>query len=176
LAVPAAAHAQGNISTQGFGYPPGQLTSASLASGGGLGEFDAQSALNPAALADVTRATIHIQYDPEFRTVSTPQGSDHTTTVRFPLLSAALPLTSRLVLGFSFSTLLDRTWETSQTGPVAIGDTMVASIQDFKSTGGIEDLQVAGGWAPKSWIHAGLGLHVYTGQNQITVTRNFPDT
>jgi len=171
-----AARAQGNLSTQGFGYPTGQLSTAVYASGGGLGEFDAQSALNPAAIASVARATLHIQYDPEFRSVSTPAGTDHTTTVRFPMLTAALPLASRFVLGLSFSTLLDRTWETTQTGPTAVGDTVVTSTTTFKSTGGIEDLQLAGGWTPLDWLQAGLGFHVYTGQNQIAVGRLFPDT
>jgi hypothetical protein len=175
-AITPTVQAQANLSTQGFGYPTGQLSTQAYASGGGLGEFDAQSALNPAALGTVTRATIHIQYDPEFRSVSTPYGTDNTTTIRFPMLTAALPITSRFVLGVSFSTLLDRTWETTQTGQTAVGDTLVTSTEKFKSAGGIEDLQLDGGWSPVDALHFGLGFHVYTGQNQITVGRVFPDT
>ncbi len=176
LAVPGSAAAQGNLSTQGFGYPPGQLSTASLAVGGALAELDPLSAINPAALAGERRAAIHLQYAPELRTVSTPQGTEHTTTTRFPVISASLPLGARLALGLSFSTLLDRTWESAQTGPVAVGDTVLPSTETFKSTGGIEDIQVDAGWSATSWLHAGLGLHLFTGQNQITAARAFPDT
>jgi hypothetical protein len=176
LIGPAMLRAQGNLSTQGFGYPPGQLSTSSLAVGGAFGEFDTESPLNPAAIATLTRATLHTQYDPEIRSVSTPTGTDHTTTARFPVLTAALPITSRFVLGMSFSTLLDRTWATSQTANIPVGDTLIASTQTFKSAGGIEDLQIAGGWTPFEGLHLGLGFHAYTGQNQITVARDFPDT
>ncbi|MGE5750306.1 MAG: hypothetical protein ACM31F_10130, partial [Gemmatimonas sp.] len=43
-----AAGAQGTLSTQGFGYPTGQLSTRALANGGGIGEFDADSPINPA--------------------------------------------------------------------------------------------------------------------------------
>ena len=79
--------AQGNLSTQGLGYPPGEITTATMGAGGAFGETDPVSAINPAALASWGRAAIHFQYDPEFRTVSSSQGTDHATTVRFPLLS-----------------------------------------------------------------------------------------
>jgi hypothetical protein len=169
-------HAQANLSTQGFGYPPGQISAAAQAVGGGTGELDPESALNPAAVGTIIRPTIHVEYDPEFRSVSTPDGTNHTTTIRFPMIVAGLPLTSRFVLGFSFTTLLDRTWESSQTGLSQVGDTLITSTQSFKSTGGIEDIQVAGGWTPFAGLHAGLGVHVYSGQNQITVQDQFPDT
>jgi len=170
------ARAQANLSTQGFGYPTGQLSTAAMAVGGGTGEFDPASALNPAALASLTRPMIHLQFDPEFRSVSTPEGTDHTTTMRFPLLSAGLPITSRFVLGLSFSRLLDRTWESTQTGLVNIGDTALATTETFKTTGGIEDLQVDAAWTPFSGLRAGVGLHAYTGQNQVTAALAFPDT
>ncbi len=174
--VSPAAHAQANLSSQGFGYPPGQLSTSSLAVGGSLGEFDPESGLNPSALASLTRPMIHIQYDPEFRAVTTPSGTDHSTTIRFPSLSAGLPITSRLVLGLSFTTLLDQTWESSQSGLVPVGDTAIIGTQSFKSDGGIEDLQLDAGWTPIPGLRAGLGLHVYTGQNQAEIEENFADT
>jgi hypothetical protein len=119
---------------------------------------------------------IHLQFDPEFRSVSTPSGTDHTTTMRFPMLSAGLPISSSVVLGLSFSRLLDRTGESTQSGLVAVGDTTIFSTQTFKVAGGIEDLQVDGAWTPVTGLRLGLGLHAYTGQNQISVQRLFPDT
>ena len=49
--APLAAGAQGSLSRQGFGYPPGELSARSLATGGALGEFDPQSPINPGSLA-----------------------------------------------------------------------------------------------------------------------------
>ena len=47
VAMPSVVMAQGTLSTQGFGYPPGQLSTRSLATGPGIGEFDPDSQLNP---------------------------------------------------------------------------------------------------------------------------------
>jgi hypothetical protein len=170
------AAAQGNLSTQGFGYPPGEVSTGALGAGGAFGEFDPVSALNPAALVDWGRAGAHFQYQPEFRSVSTPSGTDHTTTVRFPLLAVGVPIGSRFVIGLSLATLLDRSWQTTQTQQLPLGDTVVTSVETFRSTGGISDVRLAGGWSPVSWLRAGIGLHVFTGRNQIALSRTFPDT
>jgi len=170
------ARAQGNLSTQGFGYPTGQMSTSTLGVGGSLAEFDPLSAVNPAALAAAGRITIHAQYDPEFRTVTTPQGADHTTTARFPLFSLGIPITTRFAVGVSFSTLLDRTWQSTQTGPTAVGDTSITSTENFTSKGGIEDIRATAAWNALSWLQAGVAFHVLTGQNQLTVERTFPDT
>jgi hypothetical protein len=170
------ATAQGNLSTQGLGYPPGEVTTATMGSGGAFGETDPMSAINPAALASWGRAAIHFQYDPEFRTVSSSQGTDHATTVRFPLLSAGVPIGSRFVIGLSLGTLLDRSWQTRQVAVIPVGDTSVVSGETFRSTGGIEDVRLGLGWKASSWLRLGFGLHALTGRNQIQVTRDFPDT
>ena len=174
--VPAVASGQANLSTQGFGYPPGEVSTATMGVGGAEGEFDPSSAINPAALAGWGRAGIHFQYSPEFRSVNTPQGTDHTTTMRFPLLSAGVPVGGHFVVGLSLATLLDRSWQTRQVGQVPVGDTVVATGETFRSTGGINDVRLAGAWSPSGWFHFGVGVHAFTGRNQITVGRDFPDT
>lgn len=176
LILPAGARAQANLSTQGFGYPPGEVSTSALATGGAFGEFDPTSAVNPAALAGWGRAGIHFEYDPEFRSVSSAGGTDHTTTVRFPLLTAGVPVGSHFVIGLSLATLLDRSWATRQVQSVPVGDTTVQTAETFRSSGGIEDVRLGGGWAPFSWLHVGLGLHVFTGRNQIAVGRSVLDT
>jgi hypothetical protein len=167
---------QGNLSTQGFGYPPGEVSTATMGAGGAFGESDPLSAVNDAALASWGRAAIHFQYDPEFRAVSSGQGTDHSTTIRFPLLSAAVPVGTRFVVGLSLATLLDRSWQTRQVQQIPVGDTSIVSGETFRSTGGIEDVRLATGWKATKWLHLGFGLHALTGQNQIQVSRDFPDT
>jgi hypothetical protein len=147
-----------------------------MGAGGAFGESDPVSGINDAALASWGRAAIHFQYEPEFRTVSSSQGTDHATTVRFPLLSAGVPIGSRFVVGLSLATLLDRSWQTRQVSVIPVGDTSVASGETFRSTGGIEDVRVGVGWKALPWLRVGLGLHALTGRDQIQVTRDFPDT
>jgi hypothetical protein len=167
--------AQSNVSTQGFGYPPGQMSTASMGAAGAMSEFDPISPINPAALVDWgPHAGIHFQTDPEFRTVTSPGGIDHTTTIRFPLLVAAVPIRQDLVAGVSFSTLLDRSWQTITTDTISVGDTLVQAQNSFRSTGGIEDLAISVGYGPTASVSFGGGLHFYTGQDQVTIIQTFP--
>ncbi len=107
------AGAQGNLSTFGFGYPPGQLSARAQATGGAIGEMDPVSTLNPAALISWGGSAIYFQVEPEFRRVDAAGGSDRTTTARYPLTGGALALGSRWVLGIATSTFLDRSWATT---------------------------------------------------------------
>ena len=47
--TPVAGFAQGAISTQGFGYPTGGLSTRATAGGGAFGEFDFSSPRNPSS-------------------------------------------------------------------------------------------------------------------------------
>jgi hypothetical protein len=170
------AGAQGNLSGYGLGYPEGQLSTAALATGGGIAEFDPLSPINPASLATVQAVTIHLQYDPEFRTVTVGNLSEHTTTQRFPVLEAAAPIGTHFVVGLSASSFMDRTWSTTTTSVIAVGDTLIPSNETFKSDGGITDVRLGGGWRVANWLRVGLGLHVFAGDDRITVARYFPDS
>jgi hypothetical protein len=169
-------HAQGNLSSQGFGYPPGQLSTRALSTGGGVSLFDPQSPLNPAAISASANPALFLQYEPEFRTVSGAGATDRARLSRFPVVVAVLPIGSRAALGLSMSTLLDRTWATRTTRDETIADETVTLTETVKSTGAINDLQVAGGWAPTSWIQFGLAGHVIAGQNRVDFVQSFPDT
>lgn len=172
------AAAQGTMSAQSFGYPPGELSTRSLGTAGAIGEVDAHSSINPAALVLQPQGSVFAQYDPELRTVTTSAGSAHTTTARFPNVGAVLPVNRRLVLGASASTFLDRTWETNtsrtqQFGPV---DTAVTFNERRRSEGGIEDLRLAAGYALTPSVRVGIAAHGYTGSTRVTASELFGDT
>lgn len=171
-----AAHAQGTLSTQGFGYPPGQLSTRSAAMGGGPGETDPLSPLNPAALADWVRSGLYVQYSPEYRSVKTSSATDNTMTVRFPVISGALTVGRRVVVGLSASTLLDRTWETHRTGYLPNGADSTQFVEDFTSSGAINDLRlgVAYGITQRLWV--GVAGHVFSGDDRLDVRRVLADT
>jgi hypothetical protein len=181
LLAPASLAAQGNVSTQGFGYPTGQLSTRSEGAAGAFGEFDAQSPINPAAIASDRTTQIHFQYDPEFRTVAVGGTHENSTTSRFPLAMISGPLWAGGAIALSWSTLLDRTFQVSQSSLINNftnnqRDTLTSTIQ---SSGGINDLRLTTAWAFGSWLAIGGGLDLFTGQNrllqQVTVTDSIPN-
>jgi hypothetical protein len=175
-AIASSASGQGTLSSQGFGYPPGQLSTRAVGTGGGISLFDPQSPLNPAAISASANPALFLQYEPEFRTVSGADTSDRARLSRFPVVVAVLPVGSQGAFGLSMSTLLDRTWATRTTRDETIGGETVSLTEDLRSTGAINDLRVAAGWALKSWLQFGLAGHVLTGQNRIDFVQSFPDS
>lgn len=177
LAAAGAAQAQGTLSGQGFGYPPGQLSTLAKGSGGAFGEFDPQSPINPGALTSWGAAGLHTQYEPEFRTVKIAGSSGRTSSVRFPVSSASIPIGSRGQLGASVSTLLDRTWASTysqlRTFP-STGDTATSSVY-LRSSGGINDVQLAGAFAVTKALSIGVGIHAITGETRVFERLSFPD-
>jgi hypothetical protein len=177
LALPGSrAESQGALSTQGFGYPPGQMSTRALATGGGLAEFDADSPLNPAAIALSADPRMFLQYEPEFRKLTNGDATSNTTTARFPLFSASIPIGSHASMGISASTLLDRSSATSITREMEVGGTISTVTESTRMFGAINDLRFAVGWGPSAKFQLGLGIHAYTGQNRIFFTQSFPDS
>ena len=171
--------AQGSLSSQGLGYPPGELSTRALGTAGALGEIDARSPINPAALAIRTAAQVYAQYDPEFRKITSGGKTSSTTLARMPNIGGVLPLNGQFVLGISASTFLDRTWETARArtqgfGPNP-GDT-VAFNETLKSEGAITDVRLALAYSANSRLRFGIGVHTFPGSMRLTSNEIFPDT
>jgi hypothetical protein len=173
LAAPLAA--QGTLSTQGFGYHPGQISTRARATGGALGEFDPTSALNPAALSWWERSGVMLEYAPEFRRLTTSEGSESATVARFPLSGVAIAIGNRTIIGITLSTFLDRTWQTVQRDTQQFGDDAIPYELDFRSAGAINDIRFGGAWAAGR-LRLGVGAHVYTGSNRLDIFTRFQDT
>ncbi len=176
LALASPLAAQGTLSTQGFGYHPGQISSRARATGGALGEFDPTSALNPAALAWWERSGVMLEYAPEFRRVTTADSRESATIARFPLSGAAIAFGGRTIVGVTLSTFLDRTWETAQRGTHQFADDLIPYEVEFRSAGAINDLRLAGAWTASNALRVGLGAHVFVGSNRLDVFTRFSDT
>ncbi|HKY98910.1 MAG TPA: hypothetical protein VJL35_13710 [Gemmatimonadaceae bacterium] len=168
--------AQGALSTQGFGFPPGQLSTRALATGGGISEFDADTPINPATVGLSGEPRLFFQYEPEFRKLTNGGATSNTMTARFPVVSAVIPLGSRASVGFSASTLLDRSSATSITRDIDVAGTLSTVTELTQSIGAINDLRLAAGYAPSQKFQLGLGIHAYTGQNRVFFTQSFPDS
>lgn len=176
LGAPLAARAQGALSTQGFGYPLGQLSVRALGTGGALGEIDSRSPLNPAAIRNARSGEVFAQYDPEIRTVKGPSGSSRTVTARFPNFGINLPMGDRFSLGLSASTLLDRSWSTTAVRQQTIGNETLTSEERVKSEGGITDLRYGIALDIVQGVKLGLAGHHYTGRNNINLLQTWPDS
>ncbi|HJR43598.1 MAG TPA: hypothetical protein VJ812_15995 [Gemmatimonadaceae bacterium] len=174
LALPMSLGAQGTLSSQGFGYPPGQVSTRVLATGGALAEFDPITPLNPAALSTWGRSGIYVQYSPEFRSLSGTEGGDESSTlIRFPVVAAALAIGSRATVGIGFSTLLDRTWRTAVRDSVMLPDDTISYVASFGSVGAINDVRLGVAYNVNSAITVGIGAHAFTGENRQEVSVTF---
>lgn len=170
------AAAQGNLSTHGLGYPPGQFSTRTYGAGGAMAEVDPNSPINPAALIDFGTTTLFFQIEPEYRTVTTPNAVERTTTARYPLLLAAFPMGQRWMVGLSASTFLDATWmTTAPTNQVVGADTIGGTIMN-RVDGAINDLSAALAFSPTPWLRLGAAGHVYSGSHRDSVERVFPDS
>jgi hypothetical protein len=174
--MPAAAAAQANLSTQGFGYPTGQLSARADATAGAVGEVDPLSAVNPASIAFIGDQLLFFEAQPEFRSVTSAAGSDRTNLSRFPLVFGALPMGSRWVFSIGSSTLLDRTSASSIVGTQIVGADTVGMTTDLKITGAINDVRLAAGVSAAPWLQLGVGVHAITGRNLVTLGQSFTDT
>ena len=168
--------AQGTLSTQGFGYHPGQISTRARATGGSLGEFDPTSALNPASLAWWERSGVVLEYAPEFRRMTTGETRETATIARFPLSGAAIAIGGRTIIGLTLSTFLDRTWETAQRGTHQFADDEIPYELAFRSAGAINDIRLAGAWTASNAIRVGIGAHVFSGSNRLNVSTRFSDS
>lgn len=178
IALPAAVlGAQSNLSGQGFGFPTGQLSTRAYGAGGSLAEMDPLSPVNPASIAVIGSRILFFQLEPEFRTVTTANGSEGTTTARYPVVLAAIPVSGTWVVSLSSSTLLDRTSSTSFTTTQLITPIdSVAMTTTFKIDGAMDDIRLATAWTPANWLRLGVGVHAIAGHNLISVAQSFADS
>jgi hypothetical protein len=172
------AHAQGALSIQGLGYPTGQMSARAEGAGGSLADFDALSLVSPSSIGGVGASALYFQYSPEFRTVTSGADKANTTTARFPVVTGVMPMGQQWTLGLSSSTFLDRSYQTSLQRREVVGATTdtVDFTEQNKVLGGINDVRLALAWAKSPAFRVGVGAHVFTGSNRVTVSQIFPDS
>ena len=175
LAAPAA-HAQGTLSTQGFGYPPGQISTRSQGAGAATAEIDPVSPLNPASLVNWGTSAVFFQASPEYRTIDIGGESQKSSTQRYPLAIGALRVGPATYLSLSTSTYLDRTWGTTTETLIDIGGATVMSTTALASQGAINDVRLAAAHAVRDWLRVGLGAHAIVGRNRLSVVNTFGDS
>jgi hypothetical protein len=170
---PAAIAAQGTLGSQGLGFPVGQLSTHARGTAGAIAEFDPVSGLNPAAVAQWGRAAIHVQFEPETRSTSTPAGRDLTGISRFPLLAAGIALGERVAIGLNVSSFLDRSWDTEFAGTQIVGADTAAYIDRNGVRGAITDSRFLVGVTLPASVRVGAAIHAFTGEHRVRSARAF---
>jgi len=177
LSLPALGRAQGTLSTQGFGYPTGEMSTRAMGAGGATADFDAFSSTNPASIAGSLGSMLYFQVEPEYRRLTTDNGGSQSNVIaRHPLTSLAVQIRPNLFGGVSVSNFLDRSFETQSRGATVIADTSVATTNTFKSDGSIGDVRAGLAWTPSSWLRLGLAGHIFSGSNRLRSTEVFDDS
>jgi len=170
------ARAQGTLSTQGLGYPPGQLSTPAVSMGGAIGEVDPFSPINPASLGLMTSPIVYFQAEPEYREMTMGARQFRSSVMRFPVFMGALPLGERWWISLSATTLLDRTWETTTRDTQFVSnDTLPGTLTD-RSDGSIADVRFAVAYSPAGWLRIGVAGHAYSGRDELRTRRAFDDS
>lgn len=175
ILVAAPVAAQGVVSVQGFGYPPGQLSAGALGIGGAAAEADAASGLNPAAIGTISRFAIYAHYQPEFRKTTAGGTTASSRAVRFPGFTVTGGR-GRFTTSLSFSTLLDRTWSNTYSDSQVVGGELVPSTLRASSDGAINDSRFAVSYVINQGFQVGIAMHALSGENRILFGRTFPDS
>lgn len=169
--------AQGAVSLQGFGYPPGQLTARAASTGGALSEFDHAGPTNPASLLNWGVAGAYVQYSPERRSTRVGDNKVATTVARFPVISIGLPAGPRYAFGLTSSTLLERNFSTTTSVRQLVRSDSVTTTSAVTARGGINEVRFGGAMQVKRWLRVGTGIHIVTGENRVGIVRSIvPDT
>jgi hypothetical protein len=176
LIFPVTAFAQGTLSTQGLGYPAGDLSTRSFSLGGGNAEMDAQSTVNDAAIAGWLTPVLFMQFQPEYRRLTLNGASSNTLTSRFPLAGAALAIGPRTALGLSTTNFLDRSASAITTLNDTIAGERVHGTETFRTLGGINDVRLSAAYRPSGYFRFGVAGHVFTGQNRVISNVRFGDS
>ncbi len=175
ITAPVTGLAQGSLSSQGFGYPTGQLSAGALGAAGAGAESDPNSPINPAALTQNSRFNISVQFQPEFRSTSVGGQEISTSVMRFPTFQASGTY-KRLTGSAGVSTLLDRTWVNQYSDSLLIGGEWIDSEIRTASAGALSDVRAALGYVISTKVQVGLGLHGFAGENRTEFSRVFPDS
>jgi hypothetical protein len=174
--VPAGAEAQSLFAGRGLGGAPDPRASRSRVLGGvGLGLPEPSlSLVNPAGVAGLPAAALHVTMQPDQFT-STFGGTEiEGSTVRFPLIHAALPF-RRWIATIGYASYLDRNWAVERDTTLSVGGSQIAVQDRYASHGGVARLRLGAMYALAPRAAVGASVDVYSGSVQDTLYRVFDD-
>ena len=174
-AEPAAAQGS-SFSLRGLGWAGRPVTARTAGVAGAFSEFDPAMGMNPAALARWRAVGGWAVGAPTRRQFEGPLGNRTNETARFPLMGFAAPTPYKVVIGFSISDYLDRSYAIALRDTINIRGSNEPYTDAARSVGGVSDVQLAASYRLGPKLLAGAGLHFYTGSTSLSVQRSFDNT
>lgn len=177
VAAPALLAAQDSqFGIRGLGTPGKWESVRARSTGGAFAPFDALSPLLDASLADIRRMTAGFTGATSWRTVDNGASEASLRGSRFPALTIAGPLTSRISFGGGFATYLDRSFGIITQDTIDLRGVPEPITDDIRSDGAVTDLRLAVAARLRRNLAVGAGLHLLTGSTRVNATRTFADT
>ncbi len=163
---------------RGLGLPGRALSARSFAMGGAYGLFDSESAMNPAALANLGLLTASFTGAQNWRTSENPSGEASAQDNRFPQIFVAGPVgrSQRFGLGLTVGAYTDRSFALASTDTISVGGSPVGVNDTLFSRGGLSDIRLGFGARLHDNLFVGLGLHGITGSVKLESRRTFGDS
>ena len=177
-ALPAAASAQSSqFGVRGLGLPGREQSARAMGAGGAFSFFDPASSVSPASLAYLGSLTASFTVLNDYRSSTDPAGTGSIRDFRFPQFAVGGPIPHKPVwVGLSYSNYTTRDYSLVFPATVILRGLPVGVNDTIQSRGGINDLQLAVAYRPASRIAIGLGAHIFTGINRLSVHRVFGDS
>lgn len=172
------AAAQSLFGTAGLGVPLTPLDARARglgAIGVGLTGFNA-SLVNPAEIAGVPFRGVAAAFQPVQTEAEINTDVDAFAETIFPLGRIFYPVGQRLTLSAAYGSAFDQTWAVAQEGSVVLSGQTVETRDVVRSDGGLAQFRVEAGYELGDALALGVGLGVYTGELERTLSRTFPDS
>lgn len=172
LAAPAGA--QSVLASRGLGYPVEPLDARSRGLGGvttGLPD-PVISMVNPASVAGIPAYGFVVAMQPDRYDATAGTVRSTGTTVRFPLLMAAIPAGPRLALQVGYGAYLDQHWRVEQSDSIDLSTGRVGVQDRFISSGGVARFQAGAGYRVTERFSVGAAADVFTGAAHDSTTRD----
>ncbi len=176
--IPATGLAQSSqFGVRALGIPGREQSARAMGSGGAFALFDGESSLNPASLAYLPGLTAVFTIMGDYRSSTNAAGVGSVRDTRFPQFLVGGPLLHHpLWLSLSYSNYTVRDFSLAFPGTTMLRGVPVGFVDTLESRGGINDLRIGATYRPAQRLALGIGLHVITGTNRVSVKRAFSDT
>jgi hypothetical protein len=164
------------FSIDGLGTPGRWESIRARSTGGAFAAFDPGSPLTDAALVDLRTTSASASQSATYRDVEDAGSNTWLRTTRYPVFTVGGPLSKHVVLGISFNTYLDQTYDAVTRDSTLVRGTMQPYNNSIASDGGISDIRVAAAVRVGSRLALGFGVHTLAGSTRETATRTYDDT
>ncbi len=178
VGAPAGAWAQSSqFGVRGLGLPGREQSARAMGSGGAFSFFDPGSSVTPASIAYLSSLTATFTVLGDYRSSTDPAGTSSIRDTRFPQFAVGGPIPrSPIWVGLSYSNYTTRDYSLVFPATVILRDVPVGVNDTIQSRGSINDLQLAVAYRPVNRLVIGVGAHILTGINRLSVHRVFSDS